>query len=207
MQMSSYSTRSLGDVLDAFAANEPLPGGGSASALAGALGVSLLIMVAGLPRTRSGAPEETADLAEAAARLRPLRETLTALIDRDSDAYRAVISAFRLPKITEDQQARRRDAIQAAFQGATEIPLDTMRACGQALRDAVVVARHGARSATSDVGVAIELLLAALRGSALNVRTNLREVKDQAFVTRADDEQRAIESTGEADARNARTGF
>jgi len=70
-----FSEFALIDLLDAFASNTPVPGGGSAAALAGALGVSLLIMAAGLPKSRTGAPEEAADLAEAAARLRPLSLT------------------------------------------------------------------------------------------------------------------------------------
>src|SRR5918994_7407506 len=89
----SFSTMALMDVIDAFASNEPIPGGGSASALAGAVGTSLLLMVAGMTTTRSGADEETADLAEAGARLRPLRNRLTGLIDTDSDAYAAVTTA------------------------------------------------------------------------------------------------------------------
>src|SRR6185436_12064808 len=116
------------DLLDAFASNEAVPGGGSAAALAGAVGVSLLITVASLPKTRTGAPEEAADLSEAAARLRPLRETLTSLVDQDSDAYQAVLAAYRLAKSTDAEKAARRDAIQDAMRGATEIPLATMRA-------------------------------------------------------------------------------
>src|SRR6185436_15770884 len=110
--MTSYSTMAVEDLLDAFASSEPVPGGGSASALAGALGVSLLMMVAGLPKTRTGAPEEAADLSEASSRLRPLREALTALIDRDSEAYEAVVAAYRLPKSTGAEHAARRAAIE-----------------------------------------------------------------------------------------------
>src|ERR687897_2784878 len=98
---ASYAQIALADLLDAFASNEPVPGGGSAAALAGAVGASLLIMVTGLPKTKTGTPEEAADLAEAAARLRPLRETLAALIDQDSEAYEAVLEAMRLPKDTD----------------------------------------------------------------------------------------------------------
>ncbi len=68
--MKPYSEMALVDLLDAFASNEPVPGGGSAAALAGSLGASLLIMVAGLPKTRTDSPEEVADLSEASARLR-----------------------------------------------------------------------------------------------------------------------------------------
>src|SRR5690242_16690117 len=105
----------LVDLLDAFASNDPVPGGGSAAALAGALGASLLLMVAGLAKTRTGAPEEAADLAAAAARLRPLRDTLTLLVDRDSDAYSAVVDAMRLPKTTETDKQQRRSAIDLAM--------------------------------------------------------------------------------------------
>src|SRR5688572_11681443 len=139
----SYAQIALSDLLDAFASNEPVPGGGSAAALAGAVGASLLIMVAGLPKTRTGAPEEAADLAAAAARLRPLRDTLASLIERDSDAYASVIVAMRLPKGTDAEKGTRRAAIDTAMHGAIDVPMDTMRACQQALRGAVVVARNG----------------------------------------------------------------
>src|SRR5689334_12694532 len=117
--MRSYTARSLGDVLDAFASNEPMPGGGSAAALAGALGVSLLLMVAGLPKTRTGTAEERRALDESSSRLRPLRVALASLIDRDSEAYGAVVSALRLPKDSADEIAVRRRAIGEAMRTAT----------------------------------------------------------------------------------------
>src|SRR5687768_18341039 len=118
----SYSTYALVDLLDAFASNEPVPGGGSAGALAGAVGVSLLIMAAGLPKTKSGAPEEAADLAEASARLRPLRDALVALVDRDSEAYRSVLTAMRMPKSSDADKAARSAALTEAMRGATDVP-------------------------------------------------------------------------------------
>ena len=99
-----YSEFALIDLLDAFASNTPVPGGGSAAALAGALGVSLLVMAAGLPKSRTGAPEEAADLAEAGARLRPLRDAMVQLIDADSDAYRAVMAAIKLPNTADEEK-------------------------------------------------------------------------------------------------------
>ncbi len=152
--MTSYGEMALADLLDAFASNEAVPGGGSAAALAGAVGTSLLIMVAGLPKTKTGAPEEAADLAEAAARLRPLRDTLASLVERDSEAYAAVIEAMRLPKATDADKQQRRAAIEAAMREAIEVPMDTMRACQQALRGAVVVANNGNPNASTDTGTA-----------------------------------------------------
>jgi formiminotetrahydrofolate cyclodeaminase len=202
--MATLATMALADLLDAFASNDPVPGGGSASALAGALGASLLLMVAGMQKTKSGIPEETADLAEAAARLRPLRDRLAMLIDKDSDAYAVVAQAFKLPKGTDEEKAARKEAVQAATRQATEVPLDTMRACRDALRHAVIVARNGNRNATSDVGVAVELLMTGVKGAALNVDINLSGLSDQQYVDRARWERQDLELTASDEAGRAR---
>lgn len=188
----SYKSRSVIDLLDAFASNEPVPGGGSAAALAGALGTSLLLMVAGLPKTRTGAPEEVADLAETAARLRPQRDVLIGLIDRDSAAYKAVMAAFKLSKGTDTEQEERRAAIQEAMREATEVPLETMRACRAALDAAPVIAAHGNPNAASDVGVAVELLRAGLRGARLNVDVNLASLTDAGYAAGVKSEADAL---------------
>jgi formiminotetrahydrofolate cyclodeaminase len=202
--MISYSTMAVEDLLDAFASSEPVPGGGSAPALGGAVGVSLLMMVAALPKTRTGAPEEAADLAEASSRLRPLREALTSLIDQDSHAYDAVLAAYRLPKGNETETTARKAAVEAAMRGATDVPLETMRACQQALRGAAIVAKNGNPNAATDAGVGVELLLAALRGAGLNVDANLALLSDAAYVARVKEERRLLEEEGAADAQRAR---
>ena len=191
--MSGYSKLTLAELLDAFASNAPVPGGGSASALAGAVGASLLIMVAGLPKTRHGTEEERAALAAAAARVKPLRDELAALVDRDSDAYSSVLSAYRLPKSNDAEKAARRAAIDAAMRAATEAPLATLRACAQVMREASTVAGSGALAAASDVTVAMHLLKAAARGAALNVDTNLADLKDADYVSRVSRERRDLD--------------
>jgi formiminotetrahydrofolate cyclodeaminase len=200
---ASYAQIALSDLLDAFASNEPVPGGGSAAALAGAVGASLLIMVAGLPKTRTGAPEEAADLAEASARLRPLRDRLASLVERDSAAYTAVLDAMRLPKATDADKQARRTAIEDAMRGAIEVPMDTMRACQQAVRGAVIVASNGNTNASTDTGTAVLLLMAGLRGAALNVDVNLKSLSDAAFAQRVSAERDQLLSDAEADARRA----
>jgi formiminotetrahydrofolate cyclodeaminase len=197
----------LVDLLDAFASNEPVPGGGSAAALTGALGASLLIMVAGLSKTRTGAPEEVADLAEASARLRPLRDALLELVDDDSRAYQAVLDAMRLAKATDAERDARRAAIDAAMQGATRVPLETMRFCQQALRGAVPVATDGNRNASTDTGTAVELLVAALRSAGMNVDVNLKGTSDASFVERVSAERAQLAADAEADANRARAAL
>jgi len=204
MDAVRFGEMAVADLMDAFASTDAIPGGGSAAALGGALGASLLLMVAGLPKTKTGAPEETADLAEAASRLHPLRDSLLDLVERDSDAYRQVLDAFRLPKDSDEEKAARKQAIDRATRVATEAPLNTMRACQQALRGALVVARNGNRRTTSDVGVGVELLLAALRGARLNVEINLSSLEDAAYVARITTEVEELERDASADADAAR---
>jgi formiminotetrahydrofolate cyclodeaminase len=204
MDAVSFREMALEDLLDAFASTDPVPGGGSAAALTGAVGTSLLLMVAGIPKTKTGAPEETADLAEASSRLHPLRDQLLELVDRDSDAYTQVMDALKLPKTSDAEKAARKQAIDAATRAATETPLDTMRACQQALRGAVIVASNGNRRTTSDVGVGVELLLAALRGARMNVDINLSTLEDAAYVARVTEEADELVSDGDRDAERAR---
>ena len=205
----SFSEFALLDLLDAFASNDPVPGGGSASALTAALGVSLLVMVAGLPKTRSGTgvPEEAADLAEASSRLRPLRDALVSLIDDDTEAYRSVIAAVRLPKTTDAEKQARSEALQSAMKEATEAPLETLRLCQQALAGAVVVARNGSPAAASDAMVAIELLTAAARGCALNIDANLPGIHEESYREHVAEERKLLAADSVADAERARAAL
>jgi formiminotetrahydrofolate cyclodeaminase len=90
-----------------------------------------------------------------------LRDTLASLVERDSEAYAAVIEAMRLPKATDAEKQQRRAAIEAAMREAIEVPMDTMRACQQALRGAVVVAKNGNLNASTDTGTAVLMLMAS----------------------------------------------
>jgi formiminotetrahydrofolate cyclodeaminase len=182
----------VADLLDAFASSDPTPGGGSAAALTGSLGASLLLMVAGMAKTRTGTPEEATDLAAAAARVRPLREELIGLIDADSSAYLAVLAAYRQPRGTEREKAVRLEAIERAMRNATEVPLQTLRACEKALRDAPVVVRFGNPNAVADAAVGARILLAAVEGAAMNVGVNLPGLKDTAYALAADAERQAL---------------
>ena len=198
-----YSEFALIDLLDAFASNAPVPGGGSAAALAGALGVSLLVMAASLPKSRTGAPEEATDLAEAAARLRPLRDSMVQLIDADSDAYRAVMAAMKLPKMADDEKLARTAALQSALKEATDVPLDVMRAGQQALAGAVIVARNAYRVAASDVATGIELLGTCVRSAALSIDGNLMAIKDRGYASRVSAEREQLASDSARDAAQA----
>jgi formiminotetrahydrofolate cyclodeaminase len=178
------TSQTLADLLEAFRSTDPTPGGGSASALAGAVGASLLAMVAVLPKPRAETHDDRARLQLSHARATAHAKELEALIDRDSEAYELVVNAFRLPKGTDAEKAARSEAIQTALQAAIAAPLDVMRECAAAIAEGPVVMRLGNPNASSDVQVGLELLRAGLRGARLNVEINLGSVKDPEYAAR-----------------------
>jgi len=173
--------KTLRDLLAAFASPDPTPGGGSAAATASAIGASLLMMVAALPKTRSGADAERHELDAARGRLAAVQERLTAAIDADTAAYDRVVAAYRLPKAAEAEQAARKSAIQAALRGATDVPLSVAATSVEGLEQAVAIARHGHSAAASDVGVAVALLAAGLHGARLNAEINVGSIVDAGY--------------------------
>jgi formiminotetrahydrofolate cyclodeaminase len=204
--MSRLTDRPVRELLGEFASSAPTPGGGSASALAAAVGLALLTMVSRMPRTRSGTDDERAALARAGNAIEHLGTHAIDLVDDDAGAYDEVVSAYRLPKATDGEKASRREAVDAALRGAAEVPLEVMRTCRAGLTEAVEIARCGNRAAGSDVGVAVELLTAALRGAALNVRTNLDAMSDVGYVDGVRAEVERLEASAielAADARKS----
>ena len=130
---SSLSSTVIVTCLRRFASSDPTPGGGSASALAGAVGASLLVMVASLPKTAARRRMRIAARSRRAVdALRPAAAELAALVDRDARHTIASWRRYRLPKATDADKAARRDAIQQAMRGATDAPLAMMRACAAA---------------------------------------------------------------------------
>ena len=176
--------RTLSDLLAAFRSSDPTPGGGSASALAAAVGASLLAMVAGIPKPRATTEEDLERLEAAGTRCADLSGRLAELIDRDSEAYELVVAAYRLPKTTDAEKTARAARIQEALRAAIEAPLDVMRACSDAVEQAATVAAYGNRNASSDVQVGLELLAAGMRGAKLNVEINLGSVKNEEYAAR-----------------------
>ncbi len=196
--------RSVRDLLQAFRSSEPTPGGGSASALAAATGASLLAMVAALPKSRAATEEDVERLTAAGVRCADIAERLTDFVDRDSEAYDLVVSAYRLPKGTDDEKRARSARIQEALQYATDTPLEVMRACAAAIEQGDVVAQFGNRNASSDVEVGMELLAAGLRGARLNVDINLGSVKDEGYTGRVREEVARLELEAERGVAAAR---
>ena len=202
--MTRFADLTVAQLLDALASPDPTPGGGTASAIAGAMGASLLIMVTGLAKSKTNTDDEKAALQAARLALEPLRAELTRLADADSDAFDQVMAAYRRPKVSDEEKAARTSAIQAALRQATVVPLETLRACAAAMPLAAQVAEAGNRSAASDAGVAVGLLEAAAAGAEANVRINLEGLKDEGFNANVSSEAARLAAELAAAARAAR---
>ena len=131
--MARFADMSLTKFLDALSSPDPTPGGGTAAAIAGAIGTALLGMVAGLTKTRTQAEGEVKALAAARAALAETRARLMTLADVDTEAFNQVLAAYRLPKATDGEKTARKEAVQRALRAATEAPLDTLRVTAEAV--------------------------------------------------------------------------
>ena len=173
--------KTVKELLDAFSSPSPTPGGGSAAALSGAVAAALLAMVAGMPKTKRGTPDDRAALDAALAAINPLTATLAGLIDRDAAAYDLVVAAYRLPKVTDEDKAARRSAIRHAMRVATDVPMETARAAAALVAQGRVVADHGNPSAKTDAAVAVQMAMTALSGAMANVEINLDGMGDEEY--------------------------
>lgn len=179
----------LAQFLERLASSDPTPGGGTVSAIAGAAAAGLLAMVARLSTGKGG---DDAALGRTLALGDAGRAALLDLAGRDAEAFEAVMQAMRLPKGTDEEKDRRRSAIQKALRGASDVPLEVASRSVALLEASTDLARTGSLNAISDVGVAVLLAHAAVEGALLNVRMNLRSIKDQAYTAQAAERVRAL---------------
>jgi formiminotetrahydrofolate cyclodeaminase len=166
---------------ESLASAEPVPGGGSASAIAGSLGASLVEMVAALSLGREKYAVHEGTLTRCHELGRGLREELLRLADRDAAAFAGFSAARRLPRETADQQSIRRAAIERAARDASEVPWDCVRACATLAAAVEALAGRSNVNASSDLLVASMLAEAGARGAAENVRVNLPSTGDEEY--------------------------
>jgi len=186
--------------LDELASNSPAPGGGSAAALAGALGAALSSMVCNLTIGKQGYESVQDEILEILHKSEDLRKQLTDLIDKDTEAFNAVMTAMKMPKDTDEQKQLRQQAMQTAFKHAADVPLETARTCVQVMDITKVIAEKGNKNSISDAAVSVLMAQAGVQAAMLNVRINLSSIKDVEYVQKVSTElhellQNAMEKT------------
>lgn len=173
--------------------SDPVPGGGSVSALNGALATSLAAMVANLTAGRKKYAEVNDIMVELSAKMEGLTNQLLADVDRDSDAYNRVFAAFKLPKDTDEEKAVRAEAIQKETKFAAQVPMEVAKAVFGILPLIDTVARKGNSNAVTDACVSMMCARTAILGALLNVKINLSSIKDEEFVRQMTEEAAHIE--------------
>jgi methenyltetrahydrofolate cyclohydrolase len=172
---------SIQTFLDDLASERPTPGGGGAAAACGAIGAALVSMVANLTIGKKNYEAVSEDLAAVNAKAEALRAELTRAIEEDVVAFTAVMSAYGLPRATDEEKAKRAASIQAALKDATQAPLRAVKACFEVIRLSAAAAEKGNLNVISDAGVAVLAANAGLRSAALNVFINAKAIKDRDF--------------------------
>lgn len=166
---------------DRLASAEPVPGGGSASAIAGSFAASLLAMVARLSVDRPKYAAYQLTHGRALATGERGRTVLLELADADARAYAGFAAARKLPKETAEEQAARDEATRVAARASSDVPVTVVAECARLLDDVTAMAGRSNLNAASDLEVAARLASAAARGAAANVFINLPMVGDEAY--------------------------
>lgn len=171
--------KKVSNFLDELASNSPTPGGGSVAALAGALGAALISMVGNLTVDKKKYEGVEEDIKKIISSSEKLRYELSQLIEEDVKVFNNFMATYKMPKETEDEKRVRTEKIQEALIEAAKVPLRVAYKCLDILNLSKEVAEKGNINVVSDAGVAVLMAEAALESAILNVKINLRIIKDE----------------------------
>jgi glutamate formiminotransferase/formiminotetrahydrofolate cyclodeaminase len=171
--------KKISNFLDELASNSPTPGGGSVAALAGALGAGLISMVGNLTVGKKKYEDVEEDIKKIIGSSEKLRCELSQLIEEDVKVFNNFMATYKMPKETEDEKKIRTEKIQESLIEAAKVPLKVAYKCLDVLSLSKEVAEKGNINVVSDAGVAALMAEAALESALLNVKINLRMIKDE----------------------------
>jgi glutamate formiminotransferase/formiminotetrahydrofolate cyclodeaminase len=185
LAMNENDSKLVGLTCSAFAdetaSESPAPGGGSVSAYIGALGAALVTMVANLSAHKPGWDDRWQEFSDQAVRGQQIKDDLLALVDEDTNAFNRVMSAFGLPKSTDEEKAARWAAIQETTRFATDVPFRTMHRAFDAFDLIKSMVESGNPNSVTDAGVGALCVRSAIMGAYLNVKINAASLKDRDY--------------------------
>ena len=180
--MADLKNLSVEEFAAVTASDAPAPGGGSVSALAGALGAALAEMVANLTVGKAKYAEVEDEMKELSAKGAEIRSELIAGIQKDTESFTLYMNALGMPKETDEEKAARREAMQNGLKEAAKVPLEVAETAAKILPIAEAVVKRGNTNAVTDGLVASMMARTAVIGALFNVKINLGSIKDEAFV-------------------------
>ena len=183
--------------LTELASSSPAPGGGSVAALSGALSAALSAMVCNLTIGKEKYIDIEKDIKISLKKIERIRGQLTDLIDLDTNAFNDVIKAFKMPKKTDEEIERRKNAIQKGYKNASMIPFKTAKTCQKILYIAQLLAEKGNKNSITDVAVSALMANTGLKSAILNVKINLGSINDKNYVKELSKNLSEIEKQGD----------
>lgn len=177
--MSEMKDLTIKEFTDALSSSKPVPGGGGASGLAAALGMSLGSMVLALTTGKKKYAQYQQEIEESIIRAEELTQGLLLSIDRDAEAFEPLSKAYSLPRETDEEKAYRDEVMEKALLEASEAPLAQMKLILEAMMLIQRISQIGSTLAISDAGAAVQFAFAALKASSLNVYINTKLMKDR----------------------------
>ena len=193
-----YNQKTIAEFVEDLSSKAPVPGGGGAAALIGALGVALGTMVCNLTFGKKKYAEHEARLHEIVTEAGQLQQALMAMIDEDAEHFLPLSQAYGMPQTTEVEKLERGRVLEQALKDACVVPARIVAVCRDALDLHAAIVDRGSRLVISDVGCGVQFLKAALICGELNVMVNLGMIKDAAFVAHIREEVRRQVEEGKA---------
>ncbi|WP_459129048.1 cyclodeaminase/cyclohydrolase family protein [Guggenheimella bovis] len=177
-----FKEKTLNAFLADVSGSEPVPGGGTVSAVAGAIGSSLMAMVCNLTIGKKKYVEVEEEMKDIREKAEAFREKLLELADKDAESYGDVVACFSLPKETEEEKKHRSEMIQKNLYKAALTPLEIARTCLEALKYVKTVFDKGNKNAYSDAKVAAVMLRSGVFAAVYNVEINLESLTDESLI-------------------------
>ena len=165
--------------LEVLSSKEPVPGGGGASALAGALGNALGQMVANLTIGKKKYADVEAEIKELLGRMQKLQAAFVTLADRDAQVFAPLAQCYSLPSLTEEEKAYKEKVMEERLLDVSFVPLEIMEHAVAMLGILEILGDKGSRLAVSDVGVGVQFIRASLLGAVMNVYINTKSMKNR----------------------------
>lgn len=192
--------QTVGQWVDTLASKAPVPGGGGASALGGALAAALGQMVANLTVGKKRYADVEKEMQQSLFALNILQMELMALADKDAEVFAPLAASYGMPTETEEQRAEKERVMEENLLAASLVPLRMMEKTSSVLDILGMLEEKGSRMAVSDVGVAVQFARAALNGAVMNIYINTRSMKNREKAQELNDSARRLIETGTAQA-------